>query len=62
MKAYTHSANVIRDITEKNKGFKSAYYDYYEAHKQEIGASMKQIYSMCINIYKRLSDISKAIE
>lgn len=37
MRAYTHSSNIIKDIIEKNKGFKSAYYDYLAQNKNEIG-------------------------
>lgn len=61
MKVYSHSANIIREISQGRKGFKTAFYDYLEENKKDIGNQMKQIYSLCINVYKRLDDITKAM-
>ena len=38
MQVYQHSANIIREITEKRKGFKTAFYDYFEKNKTSIGS------------------------
>jgi len=61
MLVYRHSAQVLRQIQEQKQGFKTAFYDYYEANKRSIGTHMNKIYSVSINVYKRIRDIEGAI-
>eukprot|EP00347_Sterkiella_histriomuscorum_P009738 403340074 len=62
MKVYKHASQIIQEITEQNKGFKTGYYDYYEKNKHTFGSQMNRIYSVSINTYKRYRDIKGAIE
>jgi len=43
-------------------GFKTAFYEYVEKWEGDIGSQMNRVYSMCINIYRRLPDIEAAIK
>ena len=54
MKVYKHASAIIEEIDSKNKGFKTAYYDYYEKNQHSFGSQMNRIYSVAINTYKRL--------
>lgn len=57
MKVYRHASQILKEISEHNKGFKTAFYDYYEKNKSSIGSQMNRIYSVTINTYKRMKDI-----
>ena len=46
----------------KGAGFKAAFYEYTEANEKAIGTQMNRIYSMSINIYRRLNDLEKALQ
>ena len=43
-------------------GFKTAFYEYSEANEAQIGSQMNRIYSMCINIYRCLPEIERAVK
>jgi len=46
----------------KGAGFKAAFYEYTEANEKSIGTQMNRIYSMSINIYRRLADLEMALK
>tara|TARA_B110000285_G_scaffold214681_1_gene260311 strand:+ start:14 stop:223 length:210 start_codon:yes stop_codon:yes gene_type:complete len=68
MRAYTHCAEIIGklrhrktplnvdDDTKGTMGFKTAFYEYMDVNNNEagVGSQMNRVYSMCINIYRRL--------
>jgi hypothetical protein len=62
MLTYRHTASLLKEILEQRKGFKTAFYDYYERNKSAIGTQMNRLYSMGINVYKRSEDIARVIE
>ena len=76
MRAYNHSSEIIGKLrlskqkfdlsnpedTHATLGFKTAYYQYVEKWESDIGSQMNRVYSMCINIYRRLPDIEGAIK
>ena len=51
----------LHDIPNSHLGFKNAFYQYTEANEQHIGSQVNRVYSMCINIYRRLKDIEMAV-
>ena len=74
MRAYTHCAEIVgkfrhsnqtfdvSDTKEGSLGFKTAFYEYMDVNEAGVGSQMNRVYSMCINIYKRLKDIENAIK
>lgn len=61
MLVYRHAAEILRQTQVKNQGFKTAFYDYLEANKRSIGSLMSKVYSVAINVYKRIGDIERAM-
>jgi len=51
----------LNSLGQHGSGFKTAFYEYTEQFEQQIGSQMNRIYSMSINIYRRLKDIEGAI-
>ena len=51
MKVYHHAANVLKMIRHENKGFKTAFYEYYESNQGEVGSYITRVYSIAINTY-----------
>ncbi len=62
MQAYLSAAEIIRDITENKRGFKTAFYEYVEQNKNEVGTRMKQLYSLSINVYKNLNLLQRVVK
>ena len=54
--------NNLNEDRGQSAGFKNAFYEYSEEHKNQIGSQMNRIYSMSINIYRKLPEIEKAIK
>ena len=49
-------------VREEGKGFKTAFYEYYEKNEWEIGTHITRVYSIAINTYQRMAEIEKALE
>jgi hypothetical protein len=51
MKLYQHAGNVLRSVREDGKGFKTAFYEYYEQNEADIGTHITKVYSVAINAF-----------
>ena len=49
-------------MRDENKGFKTAFYEYYQANEYEVGPYITRVYSIAINTYQRLAEIEGAID
>lgn len=54
--------NIFDEKNPVHIGFKTAFYEYTEQNEKQMGSQVNRIYSMCINIYRRLPDIERAIK
>ena len=42
---------MLTSVRDEGKGFKTAFYDYYQANEYEVGSYITRVYSIAINTY-----------
>ena len=53
---------MLHQVRHEGKGFKTAFYEYYEQNEWDIGTHITRVYSIAINTYQRMSEIEKALD